>query len=394
MRKIFISMTMAATLCVLTISGCQRMPEASDDQDVLHAQGALEQQIADIAGEKPQQQSGGAYEGTVGTTDNKMRINARIPDIPANVYQITLVPNEDLDMEVLTALLDSGGGKIEDTSQEMLDEIEKSDYDNTHGDEEVFFYSKFSDHSAMQLTDGQREASFTGRTSAGYVDYDLRDTYFGNIHTSTKDAENSIRIPVGQPDTGTGFSVKEAEEILLDKLEPLGITEIGLNRIMFTEGNGYSYYELGFVPLYEGMAMIGEVDSCGFGEIYPKGFATVTPEGVADVNLENFCGKIAVKEPVTVISFAQVEMILEQYLDSNMIRADEKLTLSNVKFEYYPVPNPAPAKGEIEYRSKLELIPIWHIYMPLDDYVDAGYEGDGFHNICINAVTGEIERLS
>ena len=50
--------------------------------------------------------------------------------------------------------------------------------------------------------------------------------------------------------------------------------------------------------------------------------------------------------------------------------------------------------GEIEYKPELELIPIWHIYMSLDDYIeyDAGPDGALF-NICINAVTGEIERV-
>ena len=139
MRKTFISMTMAAFLCISTLSGCQKMPEPSDDQDIPHAQGALEQQVADIAGEntgETQQQSGGFYEGTIGTTDNKMHISAQIPAIPANVYQITLVPDDGLDKDTLTAFLDSPSGNIVDTSQELLDEIEQSDYDNNHGDVE------------------------------------------------------------------------------------------------------------------------------------------------------------------------------------------------------------------------------------------------------------------
>lgn len=400
MRKTFISMTMAAFLCVSTLSGCQKMPEASDNQDFPHAQGALEQQVADIAGEnagQTPQQSGGFYEGTIGTMDNKIHISAQIPAIPANVYQITLVPNEGLDKGALRAFLDSPGGNIEDTSQELLDGIEKSDYDNTHGDVERMYYSNFGDHSALRLTDGEKEASFTNHTSVGYVDPKLRDTYYENIYTSTKDDATTTIIPVGQPDTGTGFPVKEAEQILLDRLETLGITEIVLNRIIFIEGNGYSYYELDFVPSYEEISVISEVGWQAFGEIYPNGSAIVTPEGVAYLNLRNFCGKAASRKPVTVLSFDQVEKILEQYLDSNMIQADERITLNNIKLEYYPVPNLSPTEGEIEYRSELELIPVWHIYMPLDDFIDMDYQGDGpdevLHNIWINAVTGEIEGV-
>lgn len=400
MRKTIISMAMAAFFCISALSGCQKEPEASDDRDIPHAQGALEQQVADIAGEntgQTQQQSGGFYEGTIGTTDNKMHISAQIPAVPENVYQITLVPDEDLDMGALTAFLDSPGGNIEDTSQELLDEIEKSDYENTHGDIDRLYYSKFGDHSALRFTDGEREASLAGHTSVGYVDHGLRDAYFGNIHTSTADAAVWTIIPVGQPDAEMGFSVKEAEQILLRRLEPLDITEIVLNRIIFVEGNGYGYYELFFAPSCEGMAMISEVGSWTFGEIYPEGFAMVTPEGVAEMRLSNFCGKAASRKPVTVLSFEQVDKILEQYLDNNLIQADEQLILNNVKLEYYPVPNRSPAEGEIEYRPELELIPVWHIYMPLDDYVDTICQGDGLdevhYNIVINAVTGEIEKV-
>ena len=396
MRKSFISMTTAAFLCVSALSGCQKAPEASNDQEIPHAQGVLEQQIADIAGEsaeeKPQRQSGGFYEGTIGTSDNKLHISARIPAVPADVYQITLVPDEGLEMDALTAFLGGSGDNTEDTSQELLAEIEKSEYNNTHSDNgEVCYYSVFGDHSALQLTDGERDVSFVRHTSASYIDYSLRDTYFANARTSTI-------IPVGEPDTGTGFSVKEAEQILGDKLGILGITEIAFRKIEFYEGSEYSFYIFDFVPSYEGIAIISELGTgYGLGELYPWGHACVTPEGVSVLELSDFYGKIAAQEPVTVLSFEQVEKILEQYLDSNMIRGDERLTLNNIEFEYYPVPNPSPVEG-IEYRPELELIPIWHIYMSLGDYIDAFSQGDeigdAYFNICINAVTGEIERAS
>lgn len=397
MRKKILFMTAAAVLCGSALSGCQKAPEVSDDNGIPHAQSALDGQILDIAGENagetPGQQSGGFYEGVIGAKDNKIHINAQIPDVPANVYRITLEPNENLDMDALTAFLDSAGGNIKDTSQEMLDSIEESDYSNTHdtGDG-MLLYSKFDDHSALGLTDGEREASFAGHTSASYIDYRLRDTYFVNAQTSRI-------IPIDRPDSEAAFSVEEAERILWDKLGTLGITEIAFREIVFNEGNGYSYYDFDFVPSYEGTAVIREIgDGYALGELYPWGAACVTPEGVAVLTLSDFCGKIAAKEPVTVLSFEQVEEILEQYLDSNMIQGDERLTLNNIALEYYPVPNRSPAEGEIEYRSELELIPIWHIYMTLEDYVNAEYQGDGIeyahYNICINAVTGEIERIS
>ena len=60
---------------------------------------------------------------------------------------------------------------------------------------------------------------------------------------------------------------------------------------------------------------------------------------------------------------------------------------------YYPIPNPAPALDGIEYKPELVLTPVWHIYMPLDEYVEGDY-GDavGPTHICVNAVTGELEE--
>ena len=74
-------------------------------------------------------------------------------------------------------------------------------------------------------------------------------------------------------------------------------------------------------------------------------------------------------------------------LDSGIIDADENMTYDRVELNYYPVPNPSPKPDEIEYKTELELIPIWRIYMPLDEYVSGAYNGTSA--ICINAVTGE-----
>ena len=65
-----------------------------------------------------------------------------------------------------------------------------------------------------------------------------------------------------------------------------------------------------------------------------------------------------------------------------------------MKLEYYPLPNPSPEPDEIEYREELELVPVWHIYTPLGEYLEGlwaeEYE-DGISNILVNAVTGELE---
>lgn len=405
MRKNVLSMTMAVILCVSALSGCGEAPEVTESNGILHAQSALERQVSDIAeetrgqqtegnyeGESQQQsdggleralrQSGSVYEGAIGTTDNKMYISAQLPAIPENIYQITLKPNNDLDMDTLAAFLDSASGNIEDTSEELSKEMETAEIANTTGDEPVF-YSLFGDHSALRLNDENKTAEFARHTWAYYVDNDLREKCFAIYDGDTTE---TLITPDKMGDGS--FSAERAKEILLDKLGVVGVREVSFDRIYYNEGSDYSYYELNFLPIYDGIEVNIGYNAYSLGQVWPNGRAFVSKDGIAELNLIDFCGKAVDKEPVEIISFDQAAGILEQYLDSGMIEADGTMTYNRVELNYYPVPNPTPTPHEIEYKLKLVLIPIWHIYMPLDEYVEGLYEGPSA--ICINAVTGEL----
>lgn len=405
MRKGVLPAAMAVILCVFALISCQKAPDAEEGNGIMHAQGSLERQLQEIAGESAQgqmqagtqgqtqagagagTQSAGRYQGTVGTGDNKISINAEIPMIPDNLYIITLKPDEGLDGDALLAFLDSDRESVKDTSQELLREIEESDRYNSTGDGngERFLYSKFGDHSATRLDDGRKQASFAYHTWVYYVDNALREKCFeifgGNY--------NETLITPDRMNEGS-FPADRAQEILLDKLASVGVSEFAIQKVYYIEGSDYSYYNMEFVPAYDGTAVdIGSSSYC-LGQVSPEGYAFVSQEGVAEVSLTNFCGKTASEEPVTAVSFEQVLKILEQYLDNGMIQSDGKITYDRVELNYYPVPDPAPAL-EIEYKSELVLTPIWHIYMPIDEYVDGGYDNAaGPSHICVNAVTGEL----
>lgn len=397
MRKA-VYITMVATVCAAMLAGCQKAPDGAEGNGIMHAQGGMERQVQDIAKEDGQEQTQlkagtqaretGWYQGTAGTGDNIISINAEIPAVPDNLSIITLQPDDGLDMDALRAFLDSESGAAEDTSQELLKEIEENDEANAAFDEngERCLYSKFGDHSALQLGDGKKIASFSYHTGAYYVAYDLMEKchgIYGGDYSETL---------ITQDQMGEGsFSAERAKEILLDKLKAAGVDDIAIKKIYYIKGDGYSYYELQFVPVYDGITVDIGSNSYTFGQVYPIGFALVSEEGVAEVNLTDFCGKAAEKESVTAISFEQVLKILEQYLDNGMIASDGTITYDRVELNYYPVPDLAPDPDAIEYKSELTLVPIWHIYMPIDEYVDGGY-GDamGPLHICVNAVTGEL----
>lgn len=398
MRKYKIYLTMAAMFCTLGLTGCQRAPEAVEGNGIMHAQGNMERQVQDIAeagkGEQNQaeagawQQEAGQYQGTVGTGNNRININAEVPAMPDHLYLITLKPDDGLDSDALKAFLDSKSGSIEDTSQELCKEIEENDKKNSTMDEndERVLYSKFGDHSANRLGDGEKEASFFGHTSAYYVDHQLRENV---LKTYSGDYTERAIAP---DEMGEGsFSANRAGEILLDKMKAAGVKEIAFQNIQYIESSDYSFYQMEFVPAYDGIVVGIGADSYALGQVWPNGFAYVSKEGVAEVQLMDFCGRVAGQEPVTALSFGQVLNILEQYLDSGMIQSDGKITYNRVELNYYPVPNPAPAPDEIEYKPELVLTPIWHIYLTLDVYVEEGYDtAVGPLHICVNAVTGEL----
>lgn len=328
MRKDSLCLTMAAVFCAAMLIGCQKVPDAAERNGITHAQGDMERQVQDIAVADAQEQtqtgagtqpiSAGRYQGTVGTGDNIININAEIPAIPDSLSIITLKPDDGLDMDALHAFLDSESGAVEDTSKEHLQEIEENDRTNATFDEngERVLYSKFGDHSAARLSDGKKEASFACHTSAYYIDHDLMEKMYG-IYSG--DYSETL---IGQDRMDEGsFSADRAREILLDKLEAVGVSDIALKKIYCISG-GRMFYEMYFVPVYDGIAVDIGSDSYELGQVCPDGYAHVSEEGVAEVNLTYFCAKAAKKEPVTAISFEQVLKILEQYLDNGVIASD------------------------------------------------------------------------
>lgn len=394
MRKHSLLYTIAAAACTLSLAGCQKAPEAVEGNGIVHARGDMERQVQDIAAADTQEQAGtgaqqaGRYQGTAGTGGSRIAIDADIPAVPDQLYIITLEPDDGLDRDTLLALLDSESGSVRDTSQELLREIEENDECNETVNEygERFLYSRFGDHSAARLGDGKKEASFFCHTGAYYIDRVLRETCF-EIYSGDY---SEVLVTQDHMDEGS-FSAERAGEILMDRLRILGVSEPAFQKICYTEGGGYRFYYMEFVPVYDGIAVDIGSNAYGPGQVWPNGTAIVSEEGVAEIRLTDFCGKTAGKEPVTVLSFEQVLDILGQYLDNGMIESDGTITYDRVELNYYPVPNPAPAMDEIEYKSKLVLTPIWHIYVPIDEYVENYGTAVGPSHICVNAVTGELE---
>ena len=396
MKKKFLSVLLAGALggCVLT--GCQKAPEASADSEVYHAKSTLEGEVENVVAkesdtntagtDKPK--SGGSYDALVGTEENGIWICAEVPTEPQTARTLTLQKRDDWDTEKLKELLDSENGNIQDITEEHLAQWEKELSEMNEEDKPVEWMN-FGDDSLMILSDGQKEASFARNTSVSFVDEILKK----NCDAIYKKAPE-IDVNRDSVTAPAQFPVSRGKEILLEKLAVLDITEIHISKALYYELDGIAFYELAFTPSYETIGVASEFGQIVLGEVQPRGTAWITEDGIATMHLEDYCGKITEQsENGKILTFSQVTGILGKYLENNTFCGNSKAKLTQAEFVYYPTLR----------ESELILTPAWHIYIPLNEMMDAMESGDkvwqeavesgAAWNIYLDAVTGELIKV-
>ena len=396
MKKKFLSVLIAGALGVCVLTGCQKAPEASADSDVYHAKSSLEGEVENIVAKEPdtnkagtdKPKSGGSYDALVGTEENGIWICAEVPTEPQTAQTLTLQKRDDWDTEKLKELLDSENGNIQDITEEHLAQREKELSEMNEEDKPVEWMN-FGDDSLMILSDGQKEVSFARNTSVSYVDEILKK----NCDAIYKKAPE-IDVTRDSETAPAQFPVSHAKDILLEKLAVLDITEIHISRALYYELDGTAFYELAFTPSYETIGVASEFGQIVLGEVQPRGTAWITEDGIATMRLENYCGKITEQsENGKILTFSQVTDILGKYLENNTFRGNSKAKLTQAEFVYYPTLR----------EKELMLTPAWHIYIPLNERMDAMESGDkawqeafesgAAWNIYLDAVTGELIKV-
>ena len=397
MKKKFLSVLIAGALggCVLT--GCQKAPEASADSEVYHAKSSLEGEVENIAAKEPdtntagtdKPKSGGSYDALVGTEENGIWICAEVPTAPQAVRTLTLQKRDDWDTEKLREVLDSESGNVQDITAEYLAQREK-ELNEMNEEDKPGEWLNFGDDSLMILSDGQKEVSFARNTSVSYVDEILKK----NCDAIYKEAPE-IDVTRDSETAPAQFPVSHAKDILLEKLAVLDITEIHISRALYYELDQTAFYELTFTPSYETIGVASEFGQIVLGEVQPRGTAWITENGIAMMRLEDYCGKITEQsENGKILTFSQVTDILGKYMENNTFCGNPKAKLTQVELVYYPTLR----------EKELMLTPAWHIYIPLNERMDAMESGDkawqeafesgAAWNIYLDAVTGELIKHS
>ena len=383
MRNKVLELVVVTMLMAVGICGCQKAPESSADGDILHAKDSVEDEVAAIVNESESEMENDMQEinSIIGTGDNAIRIQAQMPDVPQNVYHMVLSENEALTKDLLTEFLESETGNIKDLSEVAQKEMEQSKAENEQGEERAVF-SVFGNAPIYKLSDEQKTASFSYGTGAYYQD----ELLYEKCASIYRLADETV---LEEADSENVYM--EAEEILLAKLSQIGMAEIDIYKITQYQKENVIFIEVEFTPSYEGMGVVHEFGSIASGEIFTSGKAWICEESIATLSLDACLGKVETREQCeTVLSWGQIEKILETLLNSGKINGSNKAVLTEVELLYYPIYK--------EDENKLELVPVWHIYTPMSVWMEneelaEAFVADGsIWSICVNAVSGEIVR--
>ena len=383
MRNKVLGLVVVTMLMVVSVCGCQKAPESSANGDILHAKDSVEDEVAGIVNEPKSAAENDmqAINSVIGTGDNVIRIQAQMPDVPQDVYHMVLGENDTLTKDVLKEFLRSETGNIKDLSEEAQREMEQSKADNEQGEERAVF-SVFGNAPIYKLSDEQKTASFSYGTGAYYQD----ELLYEKCASIYKSADETV---LEEADSETVYM--EAEKILSAKLSQTGMAEIDIYKITQYQYESVTFYEIEFTPPYQDMRVIHEFGSITSGEIFPSGKAWICEESIVTLSLNACLGKAETQEKCgTVLSWSQIEKILETHLNSGKISGSNKAVLTEVEFLYYPIFK--------EDENKLELVPVWHIYTPMSAWMENEELAEAFvangssWSICVNAVSGEIVR--
>jgi len=383
MRNKVLGLVVVTMLMAVGVCGCQKTPESLANGDILHAKDSVEEEVAAIVDgpESEREKDRQEINSIIGTGDHVIRIQAQMPDVPQDVKTIVLGENETLTKDVLTEFLGSETGNIKDLSEDAQKEMEQSKAENGQGEDRAVF-SVFGNAPVYKLSDGQKTASFSFGTGAYYQDGLL----YEKCASIYKSADETV---LEEADCENVYM--EAEKILLAKVSPIGMAEIDIYKITQYQYESVTFYEIEFTPSYGGMGVIHEFGSIALGEIFPSGKAWICEDGIVTLSLNACLGKVETQEKCgTVLSWSQMEKILETYLDSGKIKGGNKAVLTEAAFLYYPILK--------EDENKLELVPVWHIYTPMSVWMENEELAEAFGangsswSICVDAVSGEIVR--
>lgn len=393
MRKKLLCMTLFAAIAIMYLMGCEKAPDTASDQEILRAQNEKEENeknvVANIVNknlsEDDSDRESRHVKCELGSEDNVMKVDAELPAAPMTAATLKMTSDSQLDEVKIKSLFEEGDADVRDVTDEKLKQLEEEQNSIPLEDRVVEEQAHLGEDDYLVLETEKEKVSCWSHSLIGYTNYARVEKTRKIIANNEGEKLLGTDISPDQADnlTLSGFSFADARKLLLDKLKRAGVEDIYIYDITGYECQGEAYYEVFFVPAFEGIPIMYDFRSRSIGEICTEGKADICQEGVATMSF--VCMEEISREEGKCLSWNQTSEILTTYLENKTLQCSEKKILNHVMLAYLPV-----TEG-----NTLKLIPIWWIYVPYWELFEneEAMNADGLEEVAIHAVTGEIERV-
>lgn len=189
------------------------------------------------------------------------------------------------------------------------------------------------------------------------------------------------------------YTVADATEEIVEFFREVADTEIAVSTCEATyNDDGEGYYTVRVSPVIAGIPLdiSGSTNS---DQISAEGYITIGKDGIADILTNDFFWKISENSDTgqKCMNVSQAVKVVEQYIEQGLITCTDKVTFRKVYLAWLP---------EKDENKSIRLIPVWKFYLPNEQIDESGKmdistarEQGAQVDICINAITGEIEKL-
>lgn len=375
----------AVSILLYALCGCAETPDMEAENGIRYAVEESDENIQSIVEEETDEEDaflaevmdGNRCVCSIGNSDYVISIDAEVTGLDvATVSAKTAVPDPDAINRDKVIELFFGG---EENVTETYPEEENSSAQENSG--EIGIISQMNSSGGMFLDSADGKIHFYQNAHAGfYYSNDELISQYKQIDTRGSFSEEQDK------DISDSYTVSMAEQDLLETLSQILNEEVQILSCKSTyneAGNGY--YEFIFAPMIDGLQVaINDYSSNADSIVDVYGRAQIGEDGIALIEASNFLWKSSgASEEKEVLSFGKILKLLEQYMNDGKIMGSEKYTFTMVSLAWLPV---------TEDWTEAELVPVWRFYIPIEELIELEYVENAPSDICINAVTGEIER--
>lgn len=379
-----VSVTMAM-LVLLTLCGCAEAPEANEENGIQYAVGESNESIQSIVADETEKEDDDLAEVmdgnhcvcSIGDSEYVIKIDAEVTGLDVETVSAeTAEPDPDaINRDKVIELFFGGEENVTETTPE--EETDSAQENN----EEIGIISQMNSSGGMFLDSADGKIHFYQNTHAGfYYSNDELILQYKQIETGGSYFEEQ------NTDISDSYTVAMAEQDLLETLLQILNEEVQiLSCTTAYDGMGGGYYEFTIAPVLDGVPLaINDRSSDPDNIVDVYGRAQIGEDGIALIEANNFLWKSSASNGSEIISFGKILEILEEYIQEETIKGSENYTFTRVTLAWLPI---------TEDWTEAELIPVWRFYIPIEELIELEYIENAPTDICINAVTGEIERL-